>query len=119
MKFENTEHCTATDRIRVVSKEILVEYSDLTAEETMKIAALCDIVFDEVDEDVIFRRYYYMLLVLNDNIELSKKIYSDMCKYCKDCLKDRLNRILYADIERYFNGELENFPIIGDYYGNE
>ncbi len=119
MKFENTERYTATDRIRVVSNEIIHEYPMLNAEDVMKISALCDIVFDDVDEDVIFRRYYYILLVIKDNLAVSKKVFDDMCKYCKDCLKDRLNRILYTDLERFFNGELENFPVIGDYYGNE
>lgn len=119
MRFDNTEHCTLSDRIRIVGRELFEEYFDLTVDDAMKIAALCDVVYDEVDADVIFRRYYYMLFVLRDNVELSKRVYSDMCKYCKDCLNDRLNCYLYEDLEKYFNGEIKSFPIIGDYYGDE
>ena len=40
-----------------------------------------------------------------------------MKKYCKGCLKDKLNNYLYNDVEKYYNGEIDTFPKISDYYG--
>ena len=105
MKFEKTEYCDAHERIKIVGKEILYEYPSLDVGDVMKISSLCDIVSDDVNEDVIFRRYYYILFIIyNKDIELSKKIFFDMKKYCKGCLKDKLNEYLYDDIEKYYNG---------------
>lgn len=119
MKFEKTEYCDVSERIRIVGKELLYEYPSLEVDDVMKIASLCDIVSNDVDEDVIFRRYYYILFVINNkNIELSKNVYSDMKKYCKGCLKDNLNKYLYDDIEKYYDGVIDVFPKISDYYGD-
>ena len=119
MKFQSTEHLSTTERLKVVTKEIIKEYPNLNDDDILKIVGLCDIVFDKITEDVIFRRYYYMLLVIKDDKENFDIIYKDMKKYCNEGIKDKLNRYLYADIERYINGEIESFPMISDYYGDE
>ena len=118
MKFQKTDYCDASERIKIVGKELLYEYPKLNVDDVMKIASLCDIVSDNVDEDTIFRRYYYILFVMyNTDIDLSKNIFTDMKKYCKGCLKDKLNNYLYNDVEKYYNGEIDTFPKISDYYG--
>jgi hypothetical protein len=118
MKFQNTERCSTTERLKIVSSEIIDMYPKLSSESILKIAGLCDIVSDNVDCDVMFRRYYYMLLVLRDDKYNFDIVYKDMKKYCKDSLNDKLNNYLYNDIEKFCNGKLDSFPMISDYYGN-
>lgn len=117
MKFQNTEHLSVTDRLRVVSKEILLAYPLLSDDDILKIASLCDVVSDTVDEDVIFKRYYYILFIIQDDKTIFDIIYNDMKKYCGNNIKDNLNKYLYDDINKYYNGEIECFPMISDYYG--
>ena len=119
MKFQNTERCSITDRLKIVSNEIVDMYPKLGSDNILKIASLCDTVSDDVNCDVIFRRYYYMLLVLKDDKYNFDIVYKDMKKYCKGCLSNELNNYLYNDIEKYCNGKLDSFPMISDYYGKE
>lgn len=119
MKFQNTERCSITDRLRIVSNEILEMYPKISSDNILKIASLCDIVSDNVDTDVIFRRYYYILLVIQDDKSNFDIVYKDMKRFCGKELDNDLNKYLYDDIEKYVNGELDSFPMISEYYGEE
>lgn len=119
MEFQSTERCSITERLKIVSNEIINKYPSINSDDILKIASLCDIVSDNVDCDVIFRRYYYMLFVLQDDKANFDIVYKDMKKYCDKSLNNKLNMYLYDDIEKYVNGELDKFPMISDYYGEE
>ena len=119
MKFQNTERCSVTDRLRIVSSEILEMYPKIGSENILKIASLCDIVSDNVDTDIIFRRYYYILLVIQDDKPNFDIVYKDMKRFCGKDFNNKLNNYLYNDIEKYVNGELDSFPMISKYYGEE
>lgn len=116
MSFQNTERCSVTERLKIVSNEIIGSYPEINSDDILKIASLCDVVTDNVDNDVIFRRYYYILFIIqNDNYNFDI-VYNDMKRICKK-LKNELNKSLYNDIEKYYDGVLESFPMISDYYG--
>ena len=116
MSFQNTERCSVTERLKIVSNEIIGSYPEINSDDILKIASLCDVVTDNVDNDVIFRRYYYILFIIqNDNYNFDI-VYNDMKRICKK-LKNELNKSLYNDIENYYDGVLDSFPMISDYYG--
>ena len=116
MSFQNTERCSVTERLKIVSNEIIGSYPEINSDDILKIASLCDVVTDNVDNDVIFRRYYYILFIIqNDNYNFDI-VYNDMKRICKK-LKNELNKSLYNDIEMYYDGVLDSFPMISDYYG--
>ncbi len=116
MSFQNTERCSVTERLKIVSNEIIGSYPEINSDDILKIASLCDVVTDNVDNDVIFRRYYYILFIIqNDNYNFDI-VYNDMKRICKK-LKNELNKSLYNDIEKYYDGVLDSFPMISDYYG--
>lgn len=116
MNFQNTERCSVTERLKIVSNEIIGSYPKINSDDILKIASLCDIVTDNVDSDVIFRRYYYILFVIQNDTYNFETVYNDMKRFCKK-LKNDLNKNLYNDIERYYDGILDTFPMISDYYG--
>jgi len=118
MKFESTERLNVADRLRTVSNEIIEMYPKISSDNILKIAGLCDIVSDKVNSDIIFRRYYYILFVIQDDEFNFDIVYNDMIKLCTD-LKDELNIYLYNDIIKFANNELNSFPMISDYYGEE
>ena len=118
MKFQSTANLSVTDRLRVVSNEIINEYPKINSNDILKIAGLCDIVTDKVDYDTIFRRYYYILLVILNDEDNFNIVYNDMLKYCNN-LNSELNNYLFDDIIKYVNNELDSFPLISDYYGEE
>jgi len=118
MTFQNTERCSITERLKIVSTEIVSSYPKISSDDILKIAGLCDIVGDNVDSDVVFRRYYYILLVIKDDIYNFDIVYKDMKKFCKG-LKNDLNKNLFNDICNYYDGNINSFPIISDYYGEE
>jgi hypothetical protein len=42
-----------------------------------------------------------------------------MKRFCGKDFNSKLNSYLYNDIEKYVNGELDSFPMISKYYGEE
>lgn len=119
MKFQCTEYCTAIERLKIVSDEIKKMYPGISSDKIKKIASFCSIVSDKVDSDDIFIRYYYILLIIQDDNFNFDIVYNDMKKYCEGRLKSQLTNYLYSDIEKYVDGSLDSFPMISDYYGNE
>lgn len=116
MKFENVEGKNVVEQINIISTEIMEEYPTVDPQDVIKIAALCETVGDEVTEDDIFRRYYYILLYLGKGYPLYNKIFLDMNSICFNKLKDNINNLIYNDIVRYNNNEILSFPKICDYY---
>lgn len=116
MKFQNTDCCTSIERLKIVSDEILQEYPNLQSDDILKIACLCDFVSKNADNDDIFRRFYYILLVIKDDKYNFDIIYNDMLNKCRPLFNDNLNKYLYDDVVKYYNGEITSFPMISDYY---
>lgn len=119
MSFQNTERCSVTERLKIVSNEIIGSYPEINSDDILKIASLCDVVTDNVDNDVIFRRYYYILFIIQNDKSNFDIVYKDMKRYCDKSFNNKLNSYLYDDIQKYVDGELESFPMISDYYGVE
>ena len=117
MKFRNVETLSPKEKVTNISIEILNEYPEIGTDLSIKIAALCDPVDDVVDEDVIFKRYYYILWKLGKSHPLFDKVLRDMKNLCAGSLKDEINKSLYEEIIKYDNNEISNFPSISDYYG--
>lgn len=116
MKFKNNENCTFAERVSMISREILKEYPTINVNDAIRISSLCDTTGKVVDEDVIFRRYYYILWILGINNPLYSKIFKDMKRYCDGSLKNDLNKVLYDEIVKYDNNEIDEFPIISNFY---
>jgi len=117
MSFQSTERCSVTEKLKIISNEIADAYPQIGSDNILKIASLCDIVNDNVGCDDIFRRYYYILLVIQKDKSNFDIVHKDMIRFCDKKFKNELNNYLYNDIERYVNGELDSFPMITDYYG--
>ena len=119
MKFEKNENLDSVDRIELVGKEILNEYSSLEINDVIKIASMCDVISESVSVDDIFRRYYYILWIIGrDNLSYYK-ILSDMIKYCGDGLDIPINQALFHDVLAYSNGDLFSFPDISQYLSKD
>lgn len=116
MKFENVETLTPEEKVKTIGIEILKEYPEIGTELSIEIAALCDPVDDEIDEDVIFKRYYYILWELGKNHPIFDKVLRDMKNHCAGSLKDEINQSLYEEIIKYDNNEISKFSSISDYY---
>ena len=116
MRFEKTTNYSIPKRIEIVSKEILLEYPMIHPDDAVEIASACCFVPDNITQDDVFRRYYYILNSIYMNYNKANIVYNDMLKYCSEGLEDSVNIELFNDLAAYFNGELESFPIISKYY---
>ena len=118
MKCQKNSHLNLKDRLELVSYEILEEFPRLSVEDSVKVATFYDIIMDDqVNADILFRRYYYLMYVLGGkNCSLFEEFLLHMKNNCSLELKDPLNQLLYEDIIKYNQNELDVFPCISQYY---
>ena len=116
MRFEETSLCSFEEKIEIVTKEILDVYPNISKDNAIAIAKLDEPFSGVANNDIKFMRYYYMLLVLNDNLEMRSIIFSEMQNLISEGIEDEKLFQLMDEINRYMYKERENFPIISEVY---
>lgn len=71
MKYKYNGNLEINERIDEVCNDIKSEYSDIPIDKLKKIAVLEGPIIDFVSSKMKFKRLYNILLVINNNIELS------------------------------------------------
>lgn len=115
MEFKNNEGLSFEDRVKQVSKEITNYYPEIYYDVADKIASLCDTITKDNDYSAIFNRYYYILLYTLKR-EVFNNIFKDMVNTCSGKTFNETYINIFADLIKYYNGEIGSFPMISDYY---
>ena len=118
MRFEENSHYSYDERVDLVAKEITDAFPNISKKQAIEIAKLDEPINNQVNNDNKFIRYYYMLLILHNNLELKNIIYQKMQNIINDGLEDNLLFELMDEITKFICNEREDFPIISEIYNN-
>ena len=100
MKYEYNGNLLEEDRINLVAKEIITKYPQINLNQAKEIAMLEGKISTDCNLDIMFNRLYNIMLVMNNDINLVKTIYSDLINILKNNQND-------AKIDYYYNVTLE------------
>ena len=116
MEYKYNGNLEIEDRINEVCNDIRSEYKDIPIDKLKKIAVLESPIVDIVDSKIKFKRLYNILLVINNDIDLS----STYDKVCKDLIdiydsisKDKIDNEteIINNILKFKNNNGERFYI--------
>ncbi len=117
MKYEYNGNLLEEDRINLVAKEIITKYPQINLKQAKEIAMLEGKISTDCNLDTRFNRLYNIMLVMNNDINLVKIIYSDLI----NILKNNQNDVKF---DYYYNVALEinnflkkerNFPYLDEF----
>ena len=120
MNFEYNGNLEENQRILQVAKEISDYYPEVTFENAKLIASLEEPITNNVDTIMYFKRLYNTLFIVQQNKNLSTKIYNEIIQvynlYLVSNLCDNIIDSIMSELTKYFNGERIDFPIISEFY---
>lgn len=92
MDFSYNAHLLLKERIEDVQKDIIKKYPFINCKQATKIAKLEGAISEKANFDIIFTRYYNILIILKDNKNLYNIVLKDFINICKNN---------YIDEEKY------------------
>ena len=118
MRFEENSHCDFEEKVNLVIKEIVDAYPDISYEKAKEIAILDETINKPADNDIKFMRFYYMLLVLKQNLKYKKELFVEMFNLANSGLKDQKLYYIFNEIYNFMSGKRVDFPVISEIYEN-
>lgn len=94
MRYEYNGNLEIEDRIDEVCSDIRSEYKDIPLEKLKKIAVLESPITYPVNSKIKFKRLYNILLVINNNVNLSStydKVLKDLVSIYNNMSKDEID----------------------------
>lgn len=120
MDFEYNGNLEEKQRILQVAQEIISYYPEVTFERAKLIASLEEPITKNVDVIMYFKRLYNILFIVQQDKNISAKIYSEIIKvynlYLVSGLHDDTIDSIKSEITKYFNKERLDFPVISEFY---
>lgn len=117
MKYKYNGNLEIEDRINDVCDDIKNEYNDIPIDKLKKIAVLESPIIDSVNSKIKFRRLYNILLIINNDINLSNtydKVLKDLINIYNSIPKDEIDNEteIIDNILKFKNNTGEKFYII-------
>ena len=116
MRFEENSNCDFEEKVNLVTKEIIDVYPDISSEKAKEIAILDETINKPANNDTKFVRYYYMLLVLNQNPHYKKEFFSKMFDLINLGLEDEKLYFLFTEVYNFMSGRRLDYPMISEMY---
>ena len=120
MNFEYNGNLEERERVLQVAQEIINYYPEVTFEKAKLIASLEEPITKDVDGIMYFKRLYNILFIVQQDKNLSAKIYNEIIKvynlYLVSSLHDDTIDSIMTEITKYLNGERIDFPVISEFY---
>ncbi len=127
MNFEYNGNKTEKDRVTEVACDIISYYKELPPNIAIIVAKLENPITTKKDNLMLFKRLYNMLFVLNNQSEYKNtydKVVNDLGLTYNQIINnsstnnEEVNLInnIYIELDNYFNGSRNDFPIIGEFY---
>ena len=113
MRFEENSNCTLEERIKLVAKEIVDAYPEVSLEYAKTIAMHDEPISEPVTNDMKFIRYYYMMMFLKD---LRYNMYIELYRLYNEGLNNKKLSMLMEEIDNYMLEKRKDFPIISELY---
>ena len=117
MNYQYNGHLSEEERIEVVATEIVKQYPEINDREAKKIAALEGSISTNCNFDMIFTRLYHIMLIMNQDKKIVRKVYKDLLF----CLKENQStdkidvyEQTIIEIYRFLMNERE-FPLLEEY----
>ena len=114
MNYQYNGHLSEEERIEVVATEIVKQYAEINAREAKKIATLEGSISTPCNFDMIFSRLYHIMLIMNQEKEIVRKVYRDLLSCLKESpVTDKFYfyQQVVIEIYRFLTGERE-FPLL-------
>ena len=117
MKYKYNGNLEIEDRINEVCNDIKSEYNDIPIDKLKKIALLESPIIDPVNLKIKFKRLYNILLIINNDINLSNtydKVLKDLINIYNSIPKDEIDNEteIIDNILKFKNNTGEKFYII-------
>ena len=117
MKYKYNGNLEIEDRINDVCDDIKNEYKDISIDKLKKIAVLENPIIDPVNSKIKFKRLYNILLIINNDINLSNtydKVLKDLINIYNSIPKDEIDNEteIVNNILKFKNNNGEKFYII-------
>lgn len=114
MNYPYNGHLLEEERIEQVANEIILKYPEIKIREAKKIAALEGSISTDCNFDMVFNRLYHIMLIMNQEKEIVKKVYQDLLDYLRvypvgDKFYDYQQALI--EVYRFLKGERE-FPLL-------
>ena len=84
MKYQYNGHLLEEERIELVATEIMMKYPEINRRDAEKIAALEGSISTNRNFDMIFTRLYHIMLIMNQDKKIVRKVYKDLLFYLKE-----------------------------------
>ena len=81
MNYQYNGHLSEEERIELIATEIVKQYPEINDREAQKIAALEGSISTPCNFDMIFIRLYHIMLIMNQEKEIVRKVYQDLLSY--------------------------------------
>ena len=114
MNYQYNGHLSEEERIEVVATEIVKQYPEINDREAKKIAALEGSISTPCNFDMIFSRLYHIMLIMNQEKEIVRKVYRDLLSCLKESpVTDKFYFYQQVVIEIYqFLMDEREFPLL-------
>lgn len=117
MKFEYNGNLSEEDRIHNVIRDIVCKYPEISTDQAREIALLEGRISEDYNVQMNFNRLYNIMLVLNQDINLVKKVYLDLVSLLTNNRDDKRIEYYYnvtLEISKYLNYE-RDFPFLDEF----
>lgn len=116
MNYKYNGNLEIEDRINEVCNDIKSEYKDIPIDKLKKIAVLESPIIDPVNSKIKFRRLYNILLIINNDINLSNtydKVLKDLINVYNNIPKEEIDneQEIVDNISKFKNNNGEKFYI--------
>ncbi len=114
MNYQYNGHLSEEERIELIATEIVKQYPEINDREAQKIAALEGSISTPCNFDMIFIRLYHIMLIMNQEKEIVRKVYQDLLSYLMESpLTDKFYfyQQVIIEIYRFLTDERE-FPLL-------
>lgn len=116
MRFEYNSNLLFSDRLKLVTQEILDEYPLISKDYALIAASLSSTVDDRSTNDDKFDRYYYLLKIIGRDNEEFPHVFNDLFNLYQQGFNKNINNLLTLSIIDYATGNREKFPELFEYY---
>ena len=114
MNYQYNGHLSEEERIELIATEIVKQYPEINDREAQKIAALEGSISTPCNFDMIFIRLYHIMLIMDQEKEIVRKVYQDLLSYLMESpLTDKFYfyQQVIIEIYRFLTDERE-FPLL-------